>query len=221
MTYGYIRVSSDKQTVENQRYEIEKFCRVNNLKVEGWIEETISGTKPPTKQQLDKLLNRMKAGHYCLAEYRDKLLMEQIENSSNITLNFYGPVEQKIAKVENQKVYVGKEEKIDIANVEEMQSEPAKPVEDVDMLFRYIHPSVTDDAERIKIHKEIKNAVTQLSLPDLCRYLMNMEKTRGVIYLSKIKPQPAFDELHRMGMPDVTTDGYTYSNFIKHYNVNK
>jgi len=97
----------------------------------------------------------------------------------------------------------------------------AEPVEDVDVLFRYIHPSVTDDAERLKIHKEIKNAVTQLSLPDLCRYLMNMEKSRGVIYLSKIKPKPAFAELHRMGLPDVNNDGYTYSNFIKHYNVNK
>jgi len=62
MIYGYIRVSSDKQTVENQRFEIEKFCRVNNLHVDGWIEETISGTKPPTKRQLGKLLNRMKKG---------------------------------------------------------------------------------------------------------------------------------------------------------------
>ena len=26
MIYGYIRVSSDKQTVENQRFEINKFC---------------------------------------------------------------------------------------------------------------------------------------------------------------------------------------------------
>ena len=26
MVYGYIRVSSDKQTVENQRYEISNFC---------------------------------------------------------------------------------------------------------------------------------------------------------------------------------------------------
>ena len=26
MTYGYIRVSSDKQTVENQRFEINRFC---------------------------------------------------------------------------------------------------------------------------------------------------------------------------------------------------
>ena len=42
MIYGYIRVSSDKQTVENQRFEITEFCRVNNLTIDGWIEETIS-----------------------------------------------------------------------------------------------------------------------------------------------------------------------------------
>ena len=38
MIYGYIRVSFDKQTVENQRFEIEKFCKVNNLHIDGWIE---------------------------------------------------------------------------------------------------------------------------------------------------------------------------------------
>ena len=27
MIYGYIRVSSDKQTVENQRFEISNFCK--------------------------------------------------------------------------------------------------------------------------------------------------------------------------------------------------
>lgn len=27
MVYGYIRVSTDKQTVENQRFEIENFCK--------------------------------------------------------------------------------------------------------------------------------------------------------------------------------------------------
>ena len=31
MIYGYIRVSSDKQTVENQRFEIERFCKVGVL----------------------------------------------------------------------------------------------------------------------------------------------------------------------------------------------
>ncbi len=45
MTYGYIRVSSDRQTVENQRFEINRFCERQNLKIDGWIEETISGSK--------------------------------------------------------------------------------------------------------------------------------------------------------------------------------
>lgn len=45
MIYGYIRVSSDKQTVENQRFEINNFCKKNDISIDGWIEETISGTK--------------------------------------------------------------------------------------------------------------------------------------------------------------------------------
>lgn len=45
MTYGYIRVSTDKQTVENQRFEIENFFRRYSIYIDGWIEETISGTK--------------------------------------------------------------------------------------------------------------------------------------------------------------------------------
>lgn len=62
MVYGYIRVSSDKQTVENQRYEITNFCENNNLKINGWIEETISGTKAPDKRKLGKLLSQINKG---------------------------------------------------------------------------------------------------------------------------------------------------------------
>lgn len=60
MTYGYIRVSSDKQTVENQRFEINKFCERQGLKIDGWIEETISGTKAYDKRELGKLLKQVK-----------------------------------------------------------------------------------------------------------------------------------------------------------------
>ena len=59
MTYGYIRVSSDKQTVENQRFEINNFCKRNGLLVDDWIEETISGTKAYTKRQLGDLLRKV------------------------------------------------------------------------------------------------------------------------------------------------------------------
>ena len=59
MIYGYIRVSSDKQTVENQRFEVTNFCRRNNLTIDGWIEETISGTKSYSKRALGTLLRRV------------------------------------------------------------------------------------------------------------------------------------------------------------------
>ena len=58
--YGYIRVSSDKQTVENQRFEINRFCEHEGLKVNGWIEETISGTKNYDVRKLGNLLDKVK-----------------------------------------------------------------------------------------------------------------------------------------------------------------
>jgi DNA invertase Pin-like site-specific DNA recombinase len=62
MIYGYIRVSTDKQTVENQRFEINTFCERNKISVDGWIEETISGTKSYNKRELGKLLKKVEKG---------------------------------------------------------------------------------------------------------------------------------------------------------------
>ena len=59
MIYGYIRVSSDKQTVENQRFEINNFCLCEGMVIDGWIEETISGTKAYNKRHLGILLKRV------------------------------------------------------------------------------------------------------------------------------------------------------------------
>lgn len=59
--YGYIRVSTDKQTVENQRFEILRFAERQELHIDGWIEETISGTKNYNKRRLGNLLRRV--GH--------------------------------------------------------------------------------------------------------------------------------------------------------------
>lgn len=59
MYYGYIRVSSDKQTVENQRFEINNFCEKQGVTIGGWIEETISGTKNYNKRALGKLLKKV------------------------------------------------------------------------------------------------------------------------------------------------------------------
>ena len=57
MIYGYIRVSTDKQTVENQRFEILGFAKRNSLVLDSWIEETVSGTIRPENRALGKLLD--------------------------------------------------------------------------------------------------------------------------------------------------------------------
>lgn len=59
MIYAYIRVSSDKQSVENQRFEIQQYCDHFGLSIDKWIEETVSGTIPFHKRSLGKLLHKI------------------------------------------------------------------------------------------------------------------------------------------------------------------
>lgn len=73
MIYGYIRVSTDKQTVENQRYEIERFASQQKLIVDYWIEETISGTKDYEKRLLGKKMKRMKDGDVLICSELSRL----------------------------------------------------------------------------------------------------------------------------------------------------
>jgi putative DNA-invertase from lambdoid prophage Rac len=60
MIYGYIRVSTDKQTTENQRFEILKYADEKQLHVDRWIEETISATKKLSDRKLGALIERMR-----------------------------------------------------------------------------------------------------------------------------------------------------------------
>jgi len=73
MIYGYIRVSTDKQTVENQRYELNQFCERSALVVDKWIEETISGSKDLEERKLGKLLKRMKGSDILLCSELSRL----------------------------------------------------------------------------------------------------------------------------------------------------
>jgi DNA invertase Pin-like site-specific DNA recombinase len=71
--YGYIRVSSDKQTVENQRFEINKFCERNIFVINKWFEETISGTRAIQERSLGKLLKVMKKGDIMICSELSRL----------------------------------------------------------------------------------------------------------------------------------------------------
>ena len=73
MTFGYIRVSTDKQTVENQRFEITNFCKSKGMVIDNWIEETISGTKNYSKRALGTLLKEVKKGDYIICAELSRL----------------------------------------------------------------------------------------------------------------------------------------------------
>ena len=73
MIYGYIRVSTDRQTVENQRFEINQFCEKQQIVVNKWIEETISGTKEVQERQLGKLPKKMKKGDVLICSELSRL----------------------------------------------------------------------------------------------------------------------------------------------------
>lgn len=73
MIYGYIRVSTDKQVLENQEFEINNFCQRENIFIDKWIRETISGTKNYEKRKLGKLLKNIKKGDVVISSEISRL----------------------------------------------------------------------------------------------------------------------------------------------------
>ncbi len=73
MIYGYIRVSTDKQTTENQRFEILKFTDEKKQRVDAWIEETISATKKLQSRKLGSLIAEMKKGDVLIVSELSRL----------------------------------------------------------------------------------------------------------------------------------------------------
>lgn len=62
MIYGYVRVSTDRQSTENQRFEIANFAKENGLRIEQWVDETISGTIQASSRLLGQLLKQLSYG---------------------------------------------------------------------------------------------------------------------------------------------------------------
>lgn len=79
MIYAYIRVSTDKQTTENQRYEINKYCIMNNIQVDKWVEETISATKDLHKRKLGRIIKQLHNGDILLASELSRLGRKLLE----------------------------------------------------------------------------------------------------------------------------------------------
>ena len=73
MIYGYIRTSTDKQNNENQRFEIEKFAENNSIRVDKWVQETISSRKNLDERKLGFLLKKIKQDDIIIASELSRL----------------------------------------------------------------------------------------------------------------------------------------------------
>jgi DNA invertase Pin-like site-specific DNA recombinase len=73
MNYGYIRISTDKQTTENQRFEIQNFTSKKQLNIDEWIDETISSTKKLEIRKFGALLQKMQKGDVLIVSELSRL----------------------------------------------------------------------------------------------------------------------------------------------------
>lgn len=79
MIYGYVRVSTDHQNIENQHHEIKEFSKRQHLKIDAWITETISSRKELKQRKLGKLLQKIKAGDVIVATEISRLGRNMLE----------------------------------------------------------------------------------------------------------------------------------------------
>lgn len=90
MIYGYIRVSSQKQTVQHQEYEIKEYAIKNNMKIDELIEETISSRKALKHRKLGQLLDNL--------QENDIIITCEISRIGRSLLEVMGILEKCLAK---------------------------------------------------------------------------------------------------------------------------
>ncbi len=73
MTYAYLRVSTEKQTVENQRFEIQNWANQRNLIIDSFIEEIMSGGVAIGHRKLGALAKELKEGDILIVSELSRL----------------------------------------------------------------------------------------------------------------------------------------------------
>ncbi len=79
MIYGYLRVSTDKQCVANQKKEILDFSQRKNIDIDKWVNETVSGKVSRNYRKLGLLLKRMKKGDMIIVTEISRLSRTLVE----------------------------------------------------------------------------------------------------------------------------------------------
>lgn len=78
MNYAYLRVSTDKQDVENQKVGILEYAAARNIQIDEFVQDVVSGTKDWQKRALGNLIQSAKSG--------DSLLFAEVSRIARTTL---------------------------------------------------------------------------------------------------------------------------------------
>jgi DNA invertase Pin-like site-specific DNA recombinase len=70
---SYLRVSTDRQDLENQKLEIETYTKKLGIKVDEWIEVEMSSRKSFDKRKIDNLLSKLKKGDVLIVSELSRL----------------------------------------------------------------------------------------------------------------------------------------------------
>ncbi|ETD25629.1 recombinase family protein [Helicobacter canis] len=62
MTYAYLRVSTDRQNLENQEYEVKKYAEYKGITIDKFVQEKMSGKIAIDHRELGQLKKKLKVG---------------------------------------------------------------------------------------------------------------------------------------------------------------
>ena len=83
MTIAYLRVSTGKQHLENQKEEIEKFAARKNLTVNRWVTEVVSGKKKEHDRKLGRLFEKGRCiNRYGIIPIKSNIARHNVNSSS-------------------------------------------------------------------------------------------------------------------------------------------
>lgn len=96
--FAYVRVSSDKQETENQKYEILKYANEKKLGNVEFIEETVSGRKSWKKRQLGNLVKQIQKGDVLVVTELSRLGRSMLEIMELLSIFLRKGVEVHVVK---------------------------------------------------------------------------------------------------------------------------